>query len=1663
MDPFAEHFQPSAASASADDRELRSEVHAGTRADTTLLDLLNDPPPPWFRGVRLGEASHPGPFTDLCLGCTNPSGLRGKESLAVGLGPGIWTFSETHLSSITQGTASRALKASARDHGRLVRPHHGAPAPLRSRSSWAGTHTGVLCLSDHKSQTLNIAWPDEMWTSGRVLATQHFVGDLTFTVISLYGFPRGPTWPQATQMMNEILEFLTKTFILGHSGLIAIMGDFNFHPMELEHFHMWRALGWISSQEMAAQRWNWDWTPTCKGATERDLIWLSPSLQSLCQSIHIEEVFSEHSAISIKVAVPKHAPILATWPRPQDIPWDSVDIPRWHAETTQPDIPEQADSTQFLKDFANHYERSLTGYVPGGQLQAPHCGRAARLKPAVNQMAPTLSKASRPGEICLKHDLVGTAVLRWYSQLRRLQSYLHSIRAAHTHANAVQYRDELWQAILKSSGFQGGFRHWWFTSGFFELLGPLPFQPPELSQAEWIFAAFYAAFRRFESWHMMKKHQVIQSKYDRTHKAVYQDLREPKPDQIDVLWDTHSYVVVATRPANRSILLDRPIEHMPHGHWYLNGCQLDLEGTLEELVVFKHWPNLEVGHTLVHQTHTTTDDEVHQRLIELWRPRWNQAQHVDDAVLARVSNFVQAYMPRFDFSLQDITPEDWYATVKRLKPCAARGTDGFARSDLLHMPLVFVQILLRFLMDIENGIRNWPIQFFESIVLALAKHSDAHTAGGYRPIVLFSMIYRCWASLRCRQLLRQLEAIIHDDAFGFLPHRETMQSWLLVQASLESALQTGADLVGLATDLVKAFNNINRNTWFTLASHVGIPTRILRPWKQFLGKFTRRFSVHGNLSQPVGSDTGFAEGDPLSVMAMVLLDWTLHVYQDQLAPSVRTMSFVDNISLMACNIEPLVMAFFSLKAFLELWGLQIDQDKSYCWGSNPRLRQLLLPLGISVLSDVTELGGSLTLGASRRVRLMIQRGTKLANRWQRLRISRAPLRQKLHCLATVFWPAALHGALGCVFSDVHIHNLRKTAVSHVGVKRGGANSLLRLSFSSPMTADPGYFQLRTCIMDFRRICGKSPDIEQLWRFYMHRFTGRTLSGPFCKLNELFCQIGWTLEDAPLFRDHDGCLHDFLHMPVQTMEAILEDAWLQACSHRVRHRSTMSDLFGIDSDLLRAIQADLTPANLSKVLALQTGAFISAWQHAKYDNTKQPICAHCFVPNTQKHWLTCPLLAPLRADRTEMLRWFNEIPSCALHHLLVPRPAAFAQMKAYFASLEDSVEVFLSSPGENTQHLFCDGSFFQRKPQIASTASWSVVNSTTGNVVGAGLLPGVTQSIARAELFAILVAAAWCRRHAVPVMLWSDSASTVRLVRQMLQGSWNPSSSNFSNLDLWNRLSAIIEEIPENFFQICWVPSHLDDVACTDSFEEWIAHWNGVADDIAVSANEQRGPAFESIRLELCRHFSLWFRRLTMLRDFYIDVSNFSQVDDGVVDLTQDDADFLQPSAGMICLTEALAVNWQSQLRQACFKFPNEFVLAVFEGICLLEADPEVCMSISFIELTLWLIHAASVPIPVWNPNCKCWEMRSYFGLFVRPTFASVLHQVKLAVAHGIQVLGLQDFECKGLNRAAAGINIPADGLSVQTSTASAAKLQTLTLDFAGSRKIRKSADLARPL
>ena len=174
--------------------------------------------------------------------------------------------------------------------------------------------------------------------------------------------------------------------------------------------------------------------------------------------------------------------------------------------------------------------------------------------------------------------------------------------------------------------------------------------------------------------------------------------------------------------------------------------------------------------------------------------------------------------------------------------------------------------------------------------------------------------------------------------------------------------------------------------------------------------------------------------------------------------------------------------------------------------------------------------------------------------------------------------------------------------------------------------------------------------------------------PSTRSVELFNQIGWSIGDPPSFFDHDGFAHNLMSLPYAALDALLQEAWLQHVAHRVQHRRTMQDLTGICTELTLLDRAGMTPHELSRVMALQSGAFISEWSHAKFNKPKASICARCLLPNTLRHWFQCPLHAEQRAQMQETFDWTAEMPDCTVHHLLAPRCQFELLSEHYFMNL-----------------------------------------------------------------------------------------------------------------------------------------------------------------------------------------------------------------------------------------------------------------------------------------------------------------------------------------------------------------------------------------------------------
>ena len=191
---------------------------------------------------------------------------------------------------------------------------------------------------------------------------------------------------------------------------------------------------------------------------------MSPEAARLCTNVGDVDMFAEHTTIFADFHIPNKISNIWTWPKPSPLDWDKIDVTKWHAQVAQqpPLVGEGLTSTQHFSVWAHRWESALDGCIkeqPEGKLPDRCKGRAQRVKPELVPPVPPVAKASRPGEVQLRSDLISTQVQLWFKQLRRLQSFKHAALANKLTLDAEAYRLNLWTATKRGRGFDSYLPH----------------------------------------------------------------------------------------------------------------------------------------------------------------------------------------------------------------------------------------------------------------------------------------------------------------------------------------------------------------------------------------------------------------------------------------------------------------------------------------------------------------------------------------------------------------------------------------------------------------------------------------------------------------------------------------------------------------------------------------------------------------------------------------------------------------------------------------------------------------------------------------------------------------------------------------------------------------------------------------------------------------------------------------------------------------------------------------------------------------------------------------------------------------------------------------------------------------------------------------------------
>ena len=231
--------------------------------------------------IRIGEAKNPGPSTQpgLTLGAINPTGLLRKAASFSQLPSNadvIWGICETHLSEM----GIKKFKTELKFTNKALMLHHGAPAPYRSQAITAtgGTHVGTAFVTNVPSRKLQLQCHPDQWKQARFTMNTFLCNNIWIHGAVIYGFSHKAYSVEVRHETDLMLELATQRIVQNLKGPRFIMGDFNQEDGFLQQPKLWEKLGWKEVQSLQQGRFGTEKAKTCKQATTKDFIWVSPEL-----------------------------------------------------------------------------------------------------------------------------------------------------------------------------------------------------------------------------------------------------------------------------------------------------------------------------------------------------------------------------------------------------------------------------------------------------------------------------------------------------------------------------------------------------------------------------------------------------------------------------------------------------------------------------------------------------------------------------------------------------------------------------------------------------------------------------------------------------------------------------------------------------------------------------------------------------------------------------------------------------------------------------------------------------------------------------------------------------------------------------------------------------------------------------------------------------------------------------------------------------------------------------------------------------------------------------------------------------------------------------------------------------------------------------------------
>ncbi|MCP3994198.1 MAG: hypothetical protein GY722_03910, partial [bacterium] len=292
-----------------------------------------------------------------------------------------------------------------------------------------------------------------------------------------------------------------------------------------------------------------------------------------------------------------------------------------------------------------------------------------------------------------------------------------------------------------------------------------------------------------------------------------------------------------------------------------------------------------------------------------------------------------------DFKLEDITAMQVVKAVGRWSKRPVAGTDGWVTEQWRRLPPVAFEPVAALLNAIER-LQKWPVGAYY-VRMALLP----------RPIGVAVLLYRCWSSIRARDLYPWLSHHFEPGVTGARKGHSTSKLINRALALIDRGRSTreATQVFGVKIDATKFFDRIAWEVPFEMMTTLGLPARIRGAWERHVRELVRVYSYAGAVKVATRRNTnGFLQGCALSVVvsSVIALMWEkimrIEVFEkvenvgSPDLPSSGCGSFIDDRLVYAQNPAILQSALGVSDQYDDFVGATVSVEKTRGWTTAPR-------------------------------------------------------------------------------------------------------------------------------------------------------------------------------------------------------------------------------------------------------------------------------------------------------------------------------------------------------------------------------------------------------------------------------------------------------------------------------------------------------------------------------------------------------------------------------------------------------------------------------------------------------------------------------------------------------------------------------------------------------